>query len=103
MGNRYAAGRIAIAECDRCGFRYKLSELKKLVVKGKIVSTKVCPSCFDPDHPQLRLGMTPVSDPQAIREPRPDFSGYAQSRAIIQPVYPVVGTVFAGLVSVTTS
>ena len=33
MGNRFAAGKHAIAECDRCGQRYKLKELKKQVVK----------------------------------------------------------------------
>lgn len=32
----------------------------------------VCSSCYDPDHPQLQLGMYPVEDPQAVRNPRPD-------------------------------
>jgi len=27
--------------------------------------------------------MFPVHDPQAIRDPRPDFAGYAASRALI--------------------
>lgn len=51
-----------------------LKELKKQVVKTKLYSIKVCPSCWDPDHPQLQLGMYPVNDPQAVREPRPDVS-----------------------------
>jgi hypothetical protein len=78
MGSKYASGKHSIAECDRCGFRYKLKELKKLTIKTKQVSIKVCPSCWEPDQPQLSLGLYPVSDPQAVREPRPDTS-YRQS------------------------
>ena len=76
MGNRFANGSKAIAECDRCGFRYKLKELKKLTIKTKQVSIKVCPTCWEPDQPQLQLGMYPIDDPQALREPRPDTSYY---------------------------
>ena len=36
------------------------------------VSIKVCPECWEEDQPQLQLGMYPVNDPQAVREPRPD-------------------------------
>jgi len=32
---------------------------------------KVCPECWDPDQPQLQVGRWPVSDPQALRSPRP--------------------------------
>ena len=78
MGNRFASGKKAIAECDRCGFRFKLKDLKKLIIKTKQVSIKVCPECWEPDQPQLQLGMYPVDDPQALREPRPDLS-YTQS------------------------
>ena len=80
MGNRFAAGKHAIAECDRCGQRYKLKELKKQVVKTKTYNLLVCPTCWDPDHPQLQLGMYPVDDPQALRDPRKDLS-YFQSGA----------------------
>ena len=76
MGNRFASGKNSIAECDRCGFRYKLKELKKLTIKTKQVQIKVCKSCWEPDQPQLQLGMYPVDDPQAVREPRPDNSYY---------------------------
>jgi hypothetical protein len=74
MPNRFASGKYAIAECDRCAQRYKLKELKTQTVKTKPFKVKVCPSCWDPDHPQLQLGMYPVNDPQAVREPRPDVS-----------------------------
>lgn len=76
MPNKFSSGKWAIAECDRCGQRYKLKELRKLVIKTKQVSIKVCPECWEPDQPQLSLGLYPVNDPQAVREPRPDTSYY---------------------------
>jgi len=36
----------------------------------------VCPECWDPDQPQLQLGMFPVDDPQAVRNPRHDQTYY---------------------------
>ena len=77
MPSKYASGKHSIAECDRCGQRYKLTQLKKLTIKTKMVSIKVCPECWEPDQPQLQLGMYPFNDPQAVREPRPDISYYA--------------------------
>ena len=74
MPSKFASGKIAISECDRCGFRYKLKELKRLVIKTKNVNILVCPTCWEPDQPQLQLGMYPVNDPQALRNPRPDNS-----------------------------
>ena len=77
MGNRFSSGKNAIAECDRCGQRFKLTALKKEVKKTKTYNLLVCSVCWDPDHPQLQLGMYPVDDPQAVREPRRDLSYYA--------------------------
>ena len=74
MPNRFASGKYAIAECDRCDGRYMLKELRTQTVKTKPFKIKVCHECWDPDHPQLQLGMYPVNDPQAVREPRPDVS-----------------------------
>lgn len=72
MANQFAIGKRAIAQCDICGFRYKLKDLKPLVVKTKTINLLACPSCWNPDHPQLQLGMYPVNDPQALRNPRRD-------------------------------
>ena len=74
MGNRFSSGKNSIAICDRCGFQFKLSLLKKEVIKTKIYNLLVCPSCWDPDQPQLQLGMYPVDDPQGVRDPRKDNS-----------------------------
>jgi hypothetical protein len=84
MPSNFASGKYSIAECDRCGQRYKLTQLKKLTIKTKQVSIKVCPECWEPDQPQLQLGMYPVNDPQAVREPRPDTSYYASGQNGIQ-------------------
>lgn len=78
MASRFASGKNAIAECDRCGFRYKLKQLRSLVIKTKQVNILVCPECWEEDHPQLQLGMYPVNDPQAVRNPRPDVSYYEE-------------------------
>ena len=78
MPNRFASGKIAISQCDRCGFRFKLKTLKTEIIKTKKYELMVCPVCWDPDQPQLQLGMYPVNDPQALRNPRPDNT-YLQS------------------------
>ena len=72
MGNRFASAKNSIAMCDRCGFQFKLTNLRKEIVKTKTFNTLVCPDCWDPDQPQLQLGMYPVDDPQAVRNPRRD-------------------------------
>lgn len=86
MANRFASGKNAIAICDRCGFRYLLKQLKTEIIKTKRYQTLVCPSCWDPDHPQLQLGMYPVDDPQGLRNPRRDttytVSGIASDGAL---------------------
>lgn len=74
MGNKFASGKNAIAMCDRCGFQYKLKQLKGLIIKTKNVNILVCPECWEPDQPQLQLGMYPVDDPQALRNPRKDIT-----------------------------
>ena len=79
MPTKYSSGKFSIAQCDRCGFRYKLKQLRRLVIKTKNVNILVCPSCWEPDQPQLSLGLYPVNDPQAIRNPRPDSPSYYQS------------------------
>ena len=84
MANRFASGKNAIAECDRCGQRYKLKVLRREVVKTKNYELLVCPTCWDPDQPQLQLGMYPVDDPQGLRSPRPDQSYYQSGLSGLQ-------------------
>lgn len=72
MPNQFASGKRAIAMCDRCGQQFKLKNLRTEIVKQRKYELLVCPECYDPDQPQLMLGTFPVSDPQALRNPRRD-------------------------------
>lgn len=78
MSYPFASGKWAIAICDRCGQQFKLKTLKTEIIKTKQYNLLVCDACWDPDHPQLQLGMYPVNDPQALRNPRRDTT-YQQS------------------------
>ena len=84
MGQRFASGKNAIAQCDRCDQRFKLKLLRKEIIKTKNYNLLVCPECWDPDQPQLQLGMYPVDDPQALRDPRPDRSYYVSGPSGLQ-------------------
>ena len=72
MANRFASGKYSIAMCDRCGQQFKLKKLKTEIIKQRKYELRVCPECWDPDHPQLMLGTFPVDDPQALRVSRRD-------------------------------
>jgi hypothetical protein len=71
---QFASGRTAHGFCDRCNFRVKLSLMKKLTINERLTNLKVCPTCWEPDHPQYRIGRVDPRDPQALRDPRPDPS-----------------------------
>lgn len=79
MANRFANGAKSFGFCDVCGFRFDLKKLKNLVVKTKQTQIKACNACWVPDQPQLQLGMYEISDPQAIRDPRPDTNTWYAS------------------------
>ena len=44
----YASGKYAVAICDRCGFQYKYSQLRK-----EWTGFRVCAECYEPKSPQL--------------------------------------------------
>lgn len=68
----FAQGKRALGVCDRCGFQYKLLQLRELTVKNTQINQLVCNSCWEESHPQLMQGTFPIYDPQALRRPRPD-------------------------------
>jgi len=70
-GNAYASEKNAFGICDRCGFRYKLVKLRKERSNLNMQNLRVCPECWDKDHPQDKLGRIDHSDSQALRDPRP--------------------------------
>ena len=77
----FASGKHAFGFCDRTGFRYKLKDLVPQIEAGRPDGMLVGRDVLDKDNPQWRLGMINMSDPQALRNPRPD-GGYDQSREL---------------------
>ena len=61
----FASGKYALAICDRCGFEYPYSSIKK-----EWTGSRVCSSCYEPKHPQLEPKRN-ISDPQGLRNSRP--------------------------------
>lgn len=68
----YARASRAKGRCDRCGFTFLLAALREEVEDGRKTGAKVCPTCFDPDHPIYKRGRINFIDPQTLRDPRPD-------------------------------
>jgi len=67
----YASGKHSVAICDRCGFRFKYSKLRK-----EWTGFRVCSECYEPKHPQLEP-VRHVADPEALRNPRPSVNASA--------------------------
>ena len=62
----YATGKFARGLCDRCGFEYKLHELKE-----EWNNLKVCSECFEPKAAQIDPRPV-ITDPEAVYNPRPN-------------------------------
>lgn len=61
----FAAGKYALAICDRCGQQYKFHELKK-----EWNGLMTCLECYEPKHPQLEPSYH-QGDAQALPWARP--------------------------------
>tara|TARA_R110000803_G_scaffold177722_1_gene240073 strand:+ start:285 stop:626 length:342 start_codon:yes stop_codon:yes gene_type:complete len=61
----FASGKYALAICDRCGFQYKYTSLKK-----EWTGFRVCSECFEVKHPQLEP-ISHIADAEALQYPRP--------------------------------
>tara|TARA_R110000744_G_scaffold128278_1_gene235277 strand:- start:728 stop:1072 length:345 start_codon:yes stop_codon:yes gene_type:complete len=70
----YAKGKYAFGFCDKTGFRYRLNDLVPQIVNGRPTGWLVGRDVVDEDQPQLQLGRLKMSDPQGLRNPRPDRS-----------------------------
>lgn len=62
----------ALGLCDRCGFTFKLNQLKEQIFDDRPIGLLVCDACNDVDNPQLQLGKQKIFDPQTLQDPRPD-------------------------------
>ena len=94
--SKYARGKYAFGFCDLTGFRYPLRELKPEVVEGKLTGSHVGFDVWSPDQPQNWLGAIPVSDPQALWDPRPQGGTAGRGLFAWDPVgdgntYPILG------------
>lgn len=101
---RFARGTHALGECDRCGLVYPLHELRPEIYNRRVVRNRVCPDCFDPDHPQLQVGVHVVADAEAVRDPRPQRlpADINNIRWGWNPVYSLSARGELGTVTVTT-
>jgi hypothetical protein len=66
MGQRFSSGKYARAMCDRCGI-----EVKYLDLRDEWTGLKVCNDCWDPKT-ALEFPTNFPTDPEALRDPRPD-------------------------------
>lgn len=64
---QYGSGNLAIAICDRCGLKYKYTELR---ADGAKPTMRVCSRCWDGNHPIKTW--KPRDMAYALRYPRPD-------------------------------
>lgn len=71
----------AIGFCDRCGFKYKLADLREEVRDKRKTGIKTCPTCYEPDHEQLQVGKKRIVDPIALPGARTDTS-LTESRSV---------------------
>ena len=83
-GAKFASGKYAWGMCDVCGCREKLLDLRGTTIRGHATGILACPTCWDLDHPQNFLDRYVTSDPQALRQARPD-TGLAASRTLYPP------------------
>lgn len=70
---QYAGGRRAKAQCPRCGLVFPYKAMRP---DGYKKNLWVCPTCYDPDHPQEHP--VPTADAEALMHPQPlldDVSG----------------------------
>lgn len=91
MTTAFATGKLAWGLCDRCGQQYLLRELKDQVIDQRKSGLLVCHVCLDIDHPQLQLGKTPIFDPQALRNPRPDKRTDITNNPVFSGTYTSIG------------
>jgi hypothetical protein len=84
---RFASGKYALGECDRCGFAVPYRSLVPDTTMGRPNGLRVCPSCVDAEQPQeTLLPRLRVDDPQALQFARPQ-QNLEQQRRLRRPVY----------------
>lgn len=85
MGTKFASGKFAHEFCDICSWRFPYGTLKEIYEKDTATGIMACAECWNPSHPQLRLGETSIYDPEGLRDPRPDDSLEESREIVITP------------------
>lgn len=68
--------------CDRCGLRYRLSDLKEEYVLGRKTGLFTCPQCYDDSHPQLDTRNVKTDDKQTVKDSASDLYEQSASRRL---------------------
>jgi len=98
---RHASGSYSEAICDRCGFMYSYTTLRK-----EWTGFKTCLECWESKHPQLDP-IFPPTEPQSLWEPRPDRNE-PMDVPVGQEIFPFIqnkslqGITSVGIVTVVT-
>lgn len=81
---KFAAGKYAWGMCDICAVRCRYRDMRTTTIRAHPTGLRVCPTCWDVDHPQNFLPYYVTADAQALRNARPD-TGLAASRQMYPP------------------
>lgn len=99
---KFASGKWALGECDRCGQTFKLNALKELVIAGIHSGWMVCEADWEPDNPRLQVPKQFRGDAEALRNPRPPRSNSRNIAWGWNPVFSEQMKLVAGAVTVDT-
>ena len=85
----YARGKIALGECQRCGFRYRLSQLSS---DGQYPGLLVCRPCWSKkNEAEYPVNLT---DAIALYHPAPDLD--AVNSRVLEDSTPLATLMFPG-------
>ncbi len=70
-GVRETPESLVWAICPRCGFKYKLNEMREEIYDQRGTGRRVCPECRDQDDPHLAISRTDLTDIGWVRNPLP--------------------------------
>lgn len=82
----FASGKHALAVCDRCGQDCRYLDLQEEFIRGIAQNNNICPSCYDPDHPQNWYGSDTFVDHEGLEDPNPEAFDEVRSLSGWNPV-----------------
>lgn len=82
--NSFGTGQMSIAICDRCGLKYRYTKLR---ADGAKPALRVCPTCYDKNHPIKTF--KPRADNFTLHYPRPDVLLQADYE-VVKPSTPLL-------------